>query len=358
LKWVAITSMLQAAVVPLVILALYRIDGSFGPIPLGSMAGDGFVMLVSLWLARPWSVWAHGWLTWPMCRKLLAFGGIIAISSTALGLFANALPYFMSLRSYSLEAVGFIGLSSRLSGLFTLTLSTIGSGLYPTLTHIMHQENYERALKWQHLCTRLGVTGMLLALGVYAIVARCLVPLVFGAPFEKAATVIAVGFLSVVPLWFGSQLARLSLLLQKPSVYVYSVPAMFAGFCAVFLLAPPGPEGLPAAWAVFAGASCYAGVSALVLWKHIGFSCPAWSRSLIPMAVAAAALVVSPWMTRWILVVPAAAAWLGIFGLAVWGTGYIRIHEVMEIFKVLRGSKTSETDRCAPASSLPPDTLA
>ncbi len=327
---VALLNVLQAALAPLAILLAYHCEKGFLLVPMGAVCGDAIWMLIAFLLARPGQAWVKGWPSGAEMAQLMAFGGLVAVSSVALNLFSNLLPYVMSLRGYSVEAIGFIGLSTRLTGMVTLALATIGAGLFPSLAYVMQRHGTDRAVKWQNLCTRLGVVCGLLIVGAFWLLGRFLVPLVFGLSFAKAIPVLSVGFMTVVPFWLGGQMGRTALLIKQPRMYVISTLGLYVAFMAIFWGLPVDVRGLNAAGAVL-GASVFYAICFAVQLRALHIRLQDVARFLPACLMTLFALLFSRLLATPGQMAVGGVVWVLLFLASIHGFGAVRYYELSEI---------------------------
>jgi O-antigen/teichoic acid export membrane protein len=335
LRSLALVQVAQSATVPLAVL-LAHAGGGLAMVPVGCTAGDAAVMFLTACMARPARLWVPGWLSFREHASMFAVGGLIATSNVTRDLITNAAPYLMQLRSYGVEAIGYVGVAARIGGLAAISLAMVGAALFPSLVQMQEARGLDRAQRWMELASRLGVLLIGMALGLHLLLGAWLVPLVFGTQYHDATPVIAIVLGSVAPAWLAGQWSRLALLTRQNAAHPIAAAAFVLGTTTCFAWLPPDPTGLNAAWTLLAGGVLYAVAFAACLWRRLPEVLIDIRPYLLPLLFVIACWPLSRWASSRLTAAAIATAWTIAYAAALLLGGCIRPHELRDIVRALR----------------------
>jgi O-antigen/teichoic acid export membrane protein len=340
LRALAILGVLQTAVAPVAVTLAYAFGG-LASVPPACVAGDALCLCASAAAARRHVRRAPGWLPRAEWKTVLAFGGAVAAAATAFNLLLNSIPYLMGLRGYSLEAIAFFGVASRVSGMALMMLATLGGSLFPALTAVMEHSGIERAIRWQDLILRAGLAALLMLLGILLIAGESGLPLILGATFAAVAPVMCLGVLAVVPLWVGLRAVLIALLAHRPGVYAGAAAALLGAFAAVFVALPPDADGRGAVLALFCGALGFMiwGLAAVRTRAPLTLG---WRWFLWPLLTLAAARALGLRLDTFYPAAGVAAVWCALFVAGVLAFRLAHGYEIRDVLRSLKNGRSIE----------------
>jgi len=335
LRPVALIQVLGSATVPLAVLLAHS-AGGLRWVPAGCAIGDAATAILTVSLARPARAWVKGWLGLREYAAMFAVGGVLAASNAARDLLNSLVPYLMLLRSYGVEAIGYVGLAARVGMLAFFSLSMVGAALFPALVQVHETEGLARAQRWSDLASRLGTALLGLIIGAFLLLGRWLVPPVFGAEYRDATPVLAVTLCAVIPLWLAGQWARLAMLTRQTLAYPAAAAGLLIGYAACFYGLPADRAGLNAAWSLLAGASLYALTFAACLQPKLPARLVGIRPLLLPLLLVGACWPLSRLAASWPVAAGLTIAWAAAYALGMLLGGSVRPHEIADILRALR----------------------
>jgi O-antigen/teichoic acid export membrane protein len=348
----AVFHALQPATVPLLVVLAHRSYG-FAGVPAAVAAGDAAMLVLTTVLAgRRWR-WPAGWLPRHECAMLLKFGAVVGLASLGYGAFQTMIPYAMHVRGFEATAVGYVGLATRLSGLVSLLLGTVGVSLFPSMTQVLQQDGMDRMLRWNEMSTRAGVLTALLVTGATALASPWIVPLLFGPEYAPASPIVALGMATTAPLWVGGQLARVGLLVYRPRLQVVLVGALLLAFLSGLVIMSCDDRGISAAWAAFAGSVAYAAAGGWFLRALLPLR-RATMRWIGPVGVTALAVAAAGRLPATVLFQACAlTGWLLLFPLVVRVSGVMGRGEVLQVLQAVRSLRNRTRHASGPEEPTP-----
>lgn len=339
MRRIAVLNFLQSVLAPLGVTLAY-LAGSFRWVPAGCAVGDTLFALSAYFVARPRLPWPAGWLERGKRGPLVAFGGGAAVANTARAVYGETASYLMGLAGVDPRYIGFLGLALRVKEVVNGLLRTTSTAMFPSIARILETEGLERSVIWQGLLCRLGALLALSASGVFLIVGRFLVPLLWGDAFAPAVDVVSLCLVMVVPLWIGFQHSDTTLLMHKPLLAVKTVGWLYGVFLLSFVLLHRWGGAVGTVVAMLAG-SVFFVASSIVYVRR------AWnvhlqvSRLIVPLVVVLAAVPAGRWVHSAGGAVVAVAAWLALFAAGALASRSLTWTELKDILRNLRpGSRT------------------
>jgi len=327
---IAVLQVLMGTLGPLGAL-LGRQASGFGGVPPACAAAETVTLLAAAWLARRWLAWPHGWLPRERLRRLIRFGGVIAIASLGANLFVDAAICLAPALGATPAQVAYLGLSTRLDAVLLTGLLSINRAMLPALSRVADRGQMERSVHWLGLLARAGATLLMPALGLLPLLGRPVIRLVWGADFEAALPVMVLSMAGALPVWLGASHVTLAMLTGRAGLQLTGVVAMYAGFAVGLLVAAPLDPARRLAVAMGLGAA--ANMTALAIGlRRAGCICPRLDRLWIPLLVTAVPVILLP---RGIALAPGVAlalCWLIVYMLTVGTSRFVTREEAARLF--------------------------
>ena len=242
LGMLAIIDTLQAVLLPVGVMAAFD-RASSAMIPLAALLVDLAIVSFVLAVSGIRREWPRGWLNRSDFLIMLRYALAVSLATSVILALNNALLYLMSLRGFSADVLGRVGLATRCAWVGQAALAAVASALMPVLVTVQMRHGAERMISWQNFLSRLGLTLLLLAAGNVLLMGTHVVGLIWGGDFRGVTPLLAVGLLAVAALWVGSQWIRQFLMQRRTRVYMGSAVVYSIVLIATFYAVPRDEQG-------------------------------------------------------------------------------------------------------------------
>lgn len=252
---------------------------------LGLLLAELLALLVGIWWAAPYLSWSNlrldlGYLS-PYLRFSLAFFASNLLLS--ISLLSGELLVRIASRDY--VQVGYFGLAYKAYLVAVQAFWQPTMAFAPLLTSLLAQGKTAEIKRWiERLLKYMAMIGVVATFGAL-LLARDLVPLVFGSAYLPVADNLLPLMLALLPFALSSVARLLALTFDKPGIAVQAAVLQIAGFWGVGLPLIAWQGSFAGCLAVLIAGLLYGGYFTWRMRGVISYSLRQWASVILPGAL-------------------------------------------------------------------------
>ncbi len=271
IRRVTILNFLMMVTAPLTILAGFLLYG-FSAVPAACLVGEAIVLLAAVGLVRPYLRYAPGWPERGSLAEIVTFAGHVAPASIGMGLFKDLPVCLAGAFGASVVQIGYIGLAVRMQGMASAGVTAINNAILPSLSVMTSEKRDDGGIEWIGLLCRAGMVAISALAGGFVIIGRPMISMIWGAAFIPALFPVALGLITLIPIWISSVYMNLAIVFLKPEIQLRSVGWLYLGTISVLFAFPALPVTERIMFALLAGCmmtSAYVIIALGRIGKHL-----------------------------------------------------------------------------------------
>jgi len=259
----------RPALAVVLVLSLYQVASVFGAL-CGLAIALSLCIVGMLWTLRPLALPEFDRTTLPRLRELTRFGALAMFTPLTATAMMRSGNIVLALVDRTTNEVALYALAVNLVFQAPLLLSAFATGLVPSVSALVAQEDFGRARQWIVRCAKYQMTACIIFIAGVVLVGKPLLDLVFGAKYVGLWGVALITAPAAICLLLQGLVTEMATPFGKPhlglEVGVVSIVALAGGV--IWLGGAFGAVG--GAWA-FLGATGVGAVYALArFWKLTG----------------------------------------------------------------------------------------